>query len=78
MPSGTFLENEDTRYAAALVMKEFVDVIRSYRFSQYGYVEILGLHQELSKNFGISLENLELFRKKQLNIKELFEAGFSL
>ena len=61
--------HEDMVYLLTLASREFVDVLRSYQFGDYGFLT-LNVAQEPSP-WILGRENLELFRRKKIDIQGL-------
>lgn len=65
----SLVSHEDMVYLLKLAYQEFVDVLRSYQFEDYDHVQ-LNLAQEQNPLI-LGRENLELFRRKKLDIQSL-------
>lgn len=61
--------HEDMGYVLDLILREFVDVMRSYQFEDYGSVRLNIVQEPLAWVF--SKEDLELFRRKKITLKDL-------
>ncbi|MBI4115121.1 MAG: hypothetical protein HY447_00945 [Candidatus Omnitrophica bacterium] len=61
--------NEDILYLLDLVSREFVDVLRSYRFSDYAFLQLKLPSHPFSHNLG--KEELELFRREKVDLQGL-------
>lgn len=65
----SLVQHEDMIYLLNLAYQEFVDVLRSYQFEDYDHVQ-LNLTREQNPLI-LGRENLELFRRKKLDIQGL-------
>ncbi|MBI3999579.1 MAG: hypothetical protein HY351_03100 [Candidatus Omnitrophica bacterium] len=66
--------NEDVLYLFNLILHEFTDLVRSYRFNDYGYLELIWQPGESSWVLKLDPASLDLFREKKLKIGALLEA----
>ncbi len=61
--------HEDMLYLLNLASREFVDVLRSYQFGDYGYLRLNLAQDPAPRVFG--REDLELFRRKKIDFQSL-------
>jgi hypothetical protein len=61
--------DEDVLYLLNLASREFVEVLRSYRFSDYGFLQLKLASDPVSHIF--AREQLELFRRNKINLQGL-------
>ncbi|MBI4372612.1 MAG: hypothetical protein HY585_02655 [Candidatus Omnitrophica bacterium] len=66
--------NEDVLYLFNLILREFTDVIRSYRFTDYGYLELVWQPGGPLWILKLDPARLDLFRERKLKIEALLEA----
>jgi hypothetical protein len=67
-----YFANEDVQYALGVVLREFAAVLRGYFLSDYQGLKVIlqgGVQRTLTK------EDLELFRRKKIQLGELFARG---
>lgn len=67
--AGSVLMHEDMFYLLGLASREFVDVLRSYRFGNYEFLKISVDAESAPWIFG--RENLELFRRNKIDMRGL-------
>lgn len=65
------LQNEDVQYILNEVVREFVDVIRSYHFQDYASLDLVWQPGGPATSFQLIPENLERFRRKKITISGL-------
>jgi len=66
--------DEDILYLFNLILREFADVIRSYRFNEYNYLGLVWEPDNASAVLKLAPDRLDLFRTKKLNIGALLES----
>ncbi len=71
------VQDEDILYVLNLALREFVDLARSYRFDEYGHFDLISDTAGLSYRLLLKVENLELFRKRKMDISGLLQAPFT-
>lgn len=68
------VQDEDILYVLDLALREFVDLARSYRFDEYGHFDLVSDAAGRSYRLFLEAENLELFRKRKMDISDLLRA----
>ena len=71
---GQVISDEDVLYLFELVLREFADVIRSYRFKDYQYLELVWEPGGSSSVLRLGIDRLDLFRQKKLDVATLLES----
>lgn len=71
------VQDDDILYVLDLALREFVDLARSYRFDEYGHFDLISDTAGLSYRLLLKVENLELFRKRKMDISGLLQAPLS-
>jgi len=66
--------DEDVLYVLEAALREFVLVIRSYRFTDYDRLELIWEPAGASQAFKISPDELDLFRRKKRELQQLLGA----
>lgn len=66
--------DEDVLYLFNLILREFADVVRSYRFKDYSYLGLIWEPGDSSEMLKLVPERLDLFRMKKLDIAALLES----
>ncbi len=66
--------DEDVLYLFNLILREFADVVRSYRFSNYNYLGLIWEPGDASAVLKLAPERLDLFRTKKLDVAALLES----
>jgi len=66
--------DEDVLYLFNLILREFADVIRSYRFNDYSYLGLIWEPGDPSAILKLAPEKLDLFRTKKLDVAALLES----
>lgn len=66
---GVSLLNEDLIYVLTLASREFVDVLRSYRFSEYDYLQLTLASDPIARV--LEREDLELLRRNKVDLQGL-------
>ena len=66
--------DEDVLYLFNLILREFADVVRSYRFSDYGYLGLIWEPGDSSAVLKLDPARLDLFRMKKLDVAALLES----
>ena len=67
------IADEDVLYLMDLILREFADLVRSYRFSNYEYLELVWEPAGADSILKLFPERLNLFRERKLNITTLLE-----
>ena len=70
------ISNEDVLYVLNLILREFVDVVRSYQFRDYSHFELVWDVGTSASSLVLNAERLELFRKKKLDVATLLGRPF--
>ncbi|MBI4358268.1 MAG: hypothetical protein HY584_03120 [Candidatus Omnitrophica bacterium] len=65
------ISDEDVLYLFNLILREFADLVRSYRFDKYQYLELVWEPGGASAILQLFPERLDLFREKKLSIAGL-------
>jgi len=68
------IRDEDVLYVLDLVLRDFVDLVRSYRFDDFAHFQLVWGVPEQASSFLLELSRLELFRRKKLDISGLLES----
>lgn len=71
-PQGSVVFHEDMLYLLNLISREFVDVLRSYHFGHFDHLAVKVDQEPFS--FILAREELELFRRKKVDIQGLFSS----
>ena len=71
---GDVIFNEDVLYLFDLILREFTDVVRSYRFGDYTYLELIWEPGDASTVLRLGPDRLDLFRTRKLNVSTLLES----
>lgn len=69
-----WMNDEDFLYVFNIVVNEFVTVMRSYQFQDFDYLELVNILLP-SSSTSLNSTDLELFRRKKLDIDGLFHAA---
>ena len=68
------IADEDVLYLFNLIILEFADLVRSYRFNDYEYLELIWEPGGTASVLQLFPERLDLFRVKKLSISALLES----
>jgi hypothetical protein len=66
--------DEDALYLFDLILREFTDLVRSYRFNDYDYLELVWKPDGSSSVLRLAPDQLDLFRTRKLHISKLLES----
>ncbi|MBI4394840.1 MAG: hypothetical protein HY583_01450, partial [Candidatus Omnitrophica bacterium] len=72
------ISDEDVLYLFNLILREFTEVIRSYRFADYSYLELVWQPGDSSWILKLDPTHLDLFRERKLKIEALLSPSRSL
>lgn len=67
--------DEDVLYLLSLTSREFVDLVRSYRFTDYEFLQLKLVSDPVARI--LAKEDLELFRRNKIDLKGLLILGLA-
>ena len=70
------ISDEDVLYLFELILREFVQVVRSYQFTDFSHLELIWQQGTPPAVLKLDSDRLNLFREKKLNISTLLGISF--